>query len=49
MQLSSIPLFDVLRERMAWLNTRQNVLSTNVANADTPGYGARDIKPMDFA
>jgi flagellar basal-body rod protein FlgB len=49
MQLPSIPLFDVLRERMSWLNTRQNVLSTNVANADTPGYDARDIKPMDFA
>ena len=34
---------------MCWLNARQNVLSQNVANADTPGYTARDLKPVDFA
>lgn len=49
MNLSAIPLLDVLRERMSWLSTRQNVLSQNVANADTPGYTARDLKPLDFA
>lgn len=49
MNLSAIPLLDVLRERMSWLSARQNVLSQNVANADTPGYSARDLKPLDFA
>ena len=24
------------------------MLSQNVANADTPGYAARDLKPLDF-
>lgn len=48
MNLPAIPLLDMLRERMAWLNQRQNVLSQNVANADTPGYVARDMKPLDF-
>jgi flagellar basal-body rod protein FlgB len=46
--LPDIPIFSVLRERMAWLNQRQTVLSDNVANADTPGYVARDLKPLDF-
>jgi flagellar basal-body rod protein FlgB len=39
----------MLRERMAWLNQRQGVLSENVANADTPGFIARDLKPLDFS
>ncbi len=29
---------------MTWLNQRQGVLSQNVANADTPGYAARDVQ-----
>jgi len=46
--LPDIPIFSILRERMAWLNQRQSVLSENVANADTPGFVSRDLKPMDF-
>jgi len=38
----------MLKSRMSWLEARQNVLSQNVANADTPGYVAHDLKPMDF-
>ena len=48
MNLPGIPLLNVLRERMSWLNSRQSVLSQNVANADTPGYAAQDLKPIDF-
>lgn len=48
MSLSDIPLFGMLRERMHWLQARQSVLSENVANADTPGFGARDLKAPDF-
>ena len=48
MNLPDIPLLSLLRERMTWLNKRQDVLSQNVANADTPGYVARDLKPEDF-
>jgi flagellar basal-body rod protein FlgB len=48
MNLTSVPLLDVLRERMSWLSQRQSVLSQNVANADTPGYSAIDLKPVDF-
>jgi len=48
MEVSNIPLLSMLKDRMAWLGQRQNVLSQNVANADTPGYTARDLKPIDF-
>jgi flagellar basal-body rod protein FlgB len=49
MNLPEAPLLSMLRERMTWLHQRQDLLSQNVANADTPGYVARDLKPMDFA
>ncbi len=49
MNLPDLPLFSLLRERMSWLNQRQTVLSENVANADTPGFVARDLKPLDFS
>lgn len=48
MNLPDIPLLSMLRARMTWLNQRQDILSQNVANADTPGYAARDLKPQDF-
>ena len=48
MNLPGIPFSMSCVERMSWLNQRQSVLSQNVANADTPGYGARDLKPVDF-
>ena len=49
MNLPDVPLFAMLRERMTWLHQRQDLLSQNVANADTPNYVARDLKPLDFA
>jgi flagellar basal-body rod protein FlgB len=48
MDLPDVPLLSMLKSRMTWLEARQNVLSQNVANADTPNYVARDLKPMDF-
>jgi flagellar basal-body rod protein FlgB len=46
MPISSIPLFAMLRTRMQWHQERQRVLSENVANADTPGFRARDLVPL---
>ncbi len=46
--MPDVPLLSMLRERMTWLHQRQDLLSQNVANADTPGYVARDLKPLDF-
>ena len=48
MDLTQIPLFKAMAKRLAWLGQRQNVLAQNVANANTPGYRASDLKPIDF-
>jgi flagellar basal-body rod protein FlgB len=48
MPISNIPLFAMLRTRMQWHQERQRVLSENVANADTPGFRARDLAPLKF-
>jgi flagellar basal-body rod protein FlgB len=48
MNITDMPLLGILKERMSWLSARQNVLAQNVANADTPGYTARDLKPVSF-
>lgn len=32
--------------RLRWLDARQRVLAQNVANADTPGYRASDMRPF---
>jgi flagellar basal-body rod protein FlgB len=49
MNLSKLPLFSLISQRIGWLSERQKVLAENVANADTPNYKARDLKPMEFA
>jgi flagellar basal-body rod protein FlgB len=48
MDLSGLPLIQLLTRRMAWLSQRQEVLSANIANADTPGFRPSDVAPMDF-
>jgi flagellar basal-body rod protein FlgB len=48
MSLGQLPLFGMLQENMRYLGQRQAVLAENVANADTPGYRARDLAPQDF-
>jgi len=47
--LTDLPLFDMIRHRMAWLHQRQKVLAQNIANADTPGYRPNDLAPLEFA
>ncbi|WP_027234471.1 flagellar basal body rod protein FlgB [Leisingera caerulea] len=34
-------------QRMTWLAERQKVIAENIANADTPGYNARDVESFD--
>jgi flagellar basal-body rod protein FlgB len=48
MDFTKLPLFQRLSDRMGWLNARQDVLSQNVANADTPAYTPRDLKAENF-
>ncbi len=46
MDKSRIALFDLADQRLAHIGRRQELLAKNIANADTPGWGARDLKPF---
>lgn len=48
MDFSKIPLFSAMTRRMTWLGQRQQVLAQNIANADTIGYSAQDLKEPVF-
>src|SRR5882724_5931026 len=48
MDIQGIGLFRMISQQLRWLGQRQDVLSQNVANADTPGYQARDLQPLAF-
>lgn len=45
----SAPLLAGLARRLDYLAARTGVIAENIANADTPDYAARDIKPASFA
>ena len=48
MTTQNIGLFKALSAKMGYLDQRQRVVSQNIANADTPGYQARDLTKVDF-
>ncbi|MDZ4843311.1 MAG: flagellar basal body protein [Hyphomicrobium aestuarii] len=47
--MSDIGIFTIGHERMRWLASRVAVVASNVANADTPGYRAKDIPSFEEA
>jgi flagellar basal-body rod protein FlgB len=47
MTLDDIPLFAMLKGRLEYLTSRQQVIAQNVANSDTPGYTPMDLKPFN--
>jgi flagellar basal-body rod protein FlgB len=48
MSISDLPALSVLRTKMQWHQERQNVLSENVANSDTPSFKPRDLVEPKF-
>ena len=48
MDFSKITVLSAMKKRLAWLGQRQEILAQNIANADTPGQKAKDLKPLDF-
>jgi len=46
MDAKHIGLFDLAERRLAWADQRQTVLAQNVANANTPGFKPRDLRPF---
>lgn len=49
MDARSLPILDGLAAAMAHHARRQQVIAENLANADTPGFKARDLAPLKFA
>ncbi|MBU2981206.1 FlgB family protein [Lentibacter algarum] len=47
--LDKISLFQVAQSLARHSGARQAVLAQNIANADTPGYAARDVAPFSLA
>ncbi len=48
MGLGEMPLFSALKAKMQWHQERQTLLAENVANADTPSFQGRDLKPFSI-
>lgn len=48
MPTENLAIFGMLRKKMSYHQTRQGLLSQNVANAETSGYRARDLKALKF-
>lgn len=44
--MEPIKFFNLASEQAQWLSVRQSVISKNVANADTPGFRAKDVAPF---
>jgi flagellar basal-body rod protein FlgB len=45
--MGPIHLFDVASRVNNWLTVRQSTIAENIANANTPGFKAQDVKPFE--
>ena len=48
MPINNITLFQAMGAKLDYLDTRQKVISQNIANADTPNYRPKDLTEVDF-
>lgn len=46
MSTDGMDLFDLAERRLGWIDRRQGLLAQNIANANTPGYVAKDLQPF---
>ena len=42
-----VNLFDLASQQARWLAARQAAVAGNIANVNTPGYGAVDVAPFE--
>lgn len=45
--MQPMQLFNIAFRQNEWLAQRQSVISSNIANANTPGYKAKDVESFD--
>jgi len=46
MAADDLSIFAMLKSRLSYLSDRQQVISQNVANSDTPGFTPKDLRPF---
>lgn len=44
--MQPVNLFDLAAQQARWLAVRQSAIAGNIANVNTPGYHAMDVKPF---
>ena len=49
MDINAIPLFSMLKSRLGYVNAREQLISQNVANADTSGYAPKDLQAFSVS
>jgi len=45
--MEPVNLFDLASQQARWLAVRHTAVSSNIANANTPGYGSVDVEPFE--
>lgn len=45
--MDPVHLFQLASAKAQWLSVRQTAVANNIANANTPGYGAVDVEPFE--
>ena len=48
MDYANIGILKMLKTSMGYTHERQDMLARNIANVDTPGYKAREMRETDF-
>ena len=44
--MQPVHLFDLVSRHIGWASFRQTVVTSNIANANSPGYESQDVKPF---
>lgn len=44
--MQPVSLFDLAAQQARWLSVRQSAVASNIANVNTPGYGAVEVEPF---
>src|SRR3954447_18870227 len=45
--MGPLPLFGLAAQHAKWLSVRQAAVSQNLANVNTPGFRAMDVRPFE--
>lgn len=46
--LNDISMLTMIQRGMSWMTRNHDVVATNIANADTPDFRAKELRPLDY-